>query len=141
MGINKIHPSPIPINHLSSEAETLEACKIYSVKPPPLNADLFEKLLRQTDINEELQVSLVRGWREGFDLGSELPEEDPIVDSRIAENEHSEVLRANIDRELELRRLCGPYKQPVQDIKWFSHAWVSPYFVIPKKTPVGEPQK
>ena len=59
--MNKLHPAPIPINLDSSQADTAEACARYNIKPPHLNADLFEKLLQKTDINENLQESLVKG--------------------------------------------------------------------------------
>ena len=98
----------------------MEACERYNVKSPHLNANLFEDLLSRTDINKELQKSLVRGWREGFDLGSELPEEDHIVRSPIVDDEHLGVLKASIEQELKLRRLCGPFDQPIRDDRWFS---------------------
>ena len=99
----------------------MEACDRYNVKAPHLNADLYENLLSKTDINKELQKSLVRGWREGFDLGSELPEEDHIVGSPVVQSEHREVLKSSIEKELMLRRLCGPFDQPIRDDKWFSN--------------------
>ena len=85
------------IDPRSSQANTMEACDRYNVKAPHLNADLYENLLSKTDINKELQKSLVRGWREGFDLGSELPEEDHIVGSPVVQSEHREVLKASLE--------------------------------------------
>ena len=41
--------------------DTLEACKKYNVKPPSLNADLLETLLKGTTIGYDLQASIVRG--------------------------------------------------------------------------------
>ena len=57
------------------------------------------------------------------------------------ESEHKKALEAAIEKELKLKRLCGPYPEPIRDGKWFNNAWVSPYFVIPKKSPVGCPRK
>ena len=45
----------------SSVEDIYEACQLYSVKPPSLNADLFETLLKKTDLAADLQASLVRG--------------------------------------------------------------------------------
>ena len=65
-GMNILHPKPLSFPEQSSEQDTQEACQTYNVKPPSLNADLFEELLRKTSVPAVLTASLVRAWREGF---------------------------------------------------------------------------
>ena len=111
------------------------------MKPPGLNADLFERLLTKTDMHVDLQASLVRGWREGFALGSELPETDHFSKSSTKSPEQTAALREAMLKERKLGRLHGPISSPYYDDRWFTNCWVSPHFVIPKTTPKGEPQK
>ena len=70
LGMNLLFPQALTFDDRSTVADTLEACSRYGIKPPSLNADRFEDLLKKTEIDEDLQASLVRGWREGFNLGS-----------------------------------------------------------------------
>ena len=132
LGMNKLYPDPLKFHQCSSQEDTEEACRKYKVKPPSLNAALFERLLRETEINAQLQETLVRGWREGLDLGSKLPREDHFVGSPIMNEEKTAILETSLLREKEKGRLKGPFKQPIRDGKWFKEAWVSPYFIIPK---------
>ena len=88
-----------------------------------------------------LRRSLVRGWQEGLDLGSDLPEDDHWVDSPNMNEEQLEVLRTSLRQETDLKRMCGPLKEPHYDGRWFRKSFVSPYFVIPKNTPVNKPQR
>ena len=141
LGMNKLHPTPLRFHEKSSPEDTLKACKQYGVKPPPLNWQIFKALLEVTDMPSALQASLVRGWQEGLDLGSEIPKIDHLVDSPAMEERQLEVLRSNLKKETDKKRLCGPYPTPIRDGVWFTNAWVSPYFVIPKKTPQDHPQR
>ena len=59
--MNERHPVPLSFPEPSSVKDTLEACKKYKVKPPSLNADLLETLLKGTTIGYDLQASIVRG--------------------------------------------------------------------------------
>ena len=140
-GMNKIHPVPLSFHNNSSVEDTKEACRVYGIKPPSLNADLFKTLLKTTDINEELQQSLVRGWREGLDLGADLPNKDQIVEEIALASSQRITLNNSLQSEVEKRRLKGPLKHPIRDGRWFVNAWVSPYFAIPKKVPLGEAKK
>ena len=137
-GMNILHPTPLDFDDRSSLEDTREACKRYGVQPARLNAKLLGVLLRETEINPDLQASLVRGWEEGLDLGSNLPEKDHLVDCPKMTEEQLEVLKKTVQKEVDVKRLCGPFETPVRDGRWFKNAWVSPYFVIPKKTAVGE---
>ena len=140
-GMNSLHPDPIAFHEDSSEKGTLEACAKYNVQPPPLNADLFELLLHKTSINQALQKSLIRGWREGLELGSNIPQIDHLVESQNMEGEQLEVLRKTLKKEIDHKRLVGPLEKPIRDGRWFKNTWVSPYFVIPRKTPSNLPQR
>ena len=68
--MNKMHPTPLRFHEESSAEDTLLACVRYNVKPTTLNWQLFQVLLETTDMPIDLSTSLVRGWREGLDLGS-----------------------------------------------------------------------
>ena len=105
--MNTLHPDPITFHEDSSEKGTLEACAKYNVQPPPLNADLFELLLHKTSINQALQKSLIRGWREGLELGSNIPQIDHLVESQNMEGEQLEVLRKTLKKEIDHKRLVG----------------------------------
>ena len=140
-GMNIQHPMPLTFDDRSSPKDTIEACMRYNVKQPSLNADLLELLLKKSEINVKLQASLVRGWREGLDLGSNLPEMDHLVDCPKMTKEQLEVLTEQIKKEASKKRLGGPFDSPIRDAHWFKKAWVSPFFVIPKKTAVGAPAR
>ena len=140
-GMNIVHPIPLVYDSRSSEEDTLEACKKYNVKPPSLNAELFDSLLKKTYIDENTRDSLVRGWREGFDLGSNLPLENNMVKSPKLDETQKTVLRDGLETEVRLKRMIGPLDKPIKDEKWFKNFYVSPYFVIPKTTPPGMAQK
>ena len=73
-------------------------------------------------------------------LGSELPKEDHFVRSYDKGPEQDAALRKAMMKEKELGRLHGPVSSPYYDGRWFCNSWVSPYFVIPKTTPKGQPQ-
>ena len=137
LGMNKVYPQPLAFDPRSSVNDTNEACKKYKIRESALNTPLFEVLLRKTDINPALQISLVRGWKEGFNLGSKLPDTDHLVERPNMAKEQTNVLRSSIEKEVKLGRLSGPWAKPLQDGRWFKNAWVSPYLVIPKKTPPG----
>ena len=142
LGMNNLDPTPLSFPKDSSVENTLEACKIYKIKPPTLNARLFGDLLKQTDMNPKLQASLVRGWKEGFALGSHLPPINHFVPDR--ENrplEEKTVLQEGLQKEKSLGRLHGPISKPYHDGRWFKNYWVSPYFAIPKHTPKDSKQK
>lgn len=141
LGLNKLHEKPIQFHKLSSPEDTREACEKYNVKLPALNAELLGALLEKTEMLPALQESLVRGWREGLDLGSDLPEDDHWVNSPNMNEEQLEVLSTSLKLETNLKRLCGPLKKPICDGRWFTKSFVSPYFVIPKKTPPNQPQR
>ena len=88
-----------------------------------------------------LQASIVKGWREGFDLGSKLPNEDHFSAAPRIDETQEDVLRAGLEAETKLKRLHGPLDEPITDHRRFSNSWVSPYFVIQKNTPEGKKQK
>ena len=136
-----LYPTPLSFPQNSSNEDTQEACQRFKVKPPDLNANRFEKLLRKTCINTDLQASLVRGWREGFRLGSKLPRVNHFSKSSTKLPEQRTALKEAMEKEKKLGRLHGPVTSPYYDKRWFTNCWVSPHFVIPKKTPTGEPQK
>ena len=54
--------------------------------------------------------------------------------------EQDTALRKAMMKETELGRLHGPISSPYHG-RWFVNTWVSPYFVIPKTTPKGQPKK
>ena len=141
LGMNRLYLEPLRFHPDSSVEDTNEACRIYEVKEPSLNAVLFEELLQETDIEAKLQASLVRGWKEGLDLGSDLPEEDHLVGSPTLNLEKLTILEASLEKEKRKRRLKGPFKNPIRDDRWFKQAWVSPYFVIPKNKLPGVEKK
>ena len=141
LGMNFLFPQAMTFDDRSSVADTLEACSRYGIKPPSLNADRFEELLRKTGIDEDLQASLVRGWREGFSLGSKLQDKSHYSRGPRTDEIKEGVLRAGLSAEVNLGRMHGPLKTPLNDGRWFVNYWVSPYFVIPKHTPEGEKQK
>ena len=60
--MNVLFPQALIFDDRSSVLDTLEACSRYGIKPPSLNADRLEELLKRTEMNEDLQASLVRGW-------------------------------------------------------------------------------
>ena len=72
--MNVLFPQALNFDDRSSVLDTLEAFSRYGIKPPSLNADRLEELLKKTEMNEDLQASVVRGWREGFNLGRMLPD-------------------------------------------------------------------
>ena len=115
VGMNKLHDRPIRFHEHSSPDDTREACEKYDVKLPVLNADLLGALLGKTDMSVPLRDSLVRGWREGLDLGSDLPEVDHLVDSPHMTEVQLEVLRSALKLETNQRRLCGPLTTPIRD--------------------------
>ena len=88
-----------------------------------------------------LRDSLVCGWREVLDLGTDLPEVDHLVDSPSVTEAYLEVLRSTLRLETNLRRLCCPLPTPIRDGRWFTNTWVSPYFEIPDRTPPDHPQR
>ena len=92
-------------------------------------------------INDELQQSLVRGWREGLDLGAELSNEDQFTEEIALTSAQRRTLANILQAELDKRRLKGPLLGPIRDGRWLVNAWVSPYFAIPKKVPPGEKKK
>ena len=97
--MNKLYPKPLAFDPRSSDNDTREACEKYKIKKSNLNADLFEVLLRRTDINPALQSSLVRGWREGLNLGSKLPDTDHLVESSSMAKEQKDILRSSDKKE------------------------------------------
>ena len=122
IGMNKMHPTPLRFHKDSSAEDTLLACKRYNVKPPTLNWQLLQVLLEATEMPIDLRTSLVRGWREGLDLGSTIPDVDHLVDSPTMEEEQLKVLRYSLKEETERRRLCGPLSTPIRDGRWFTNA-------------------
>ena len=117
--MNTLHPSPLEFDSRSSEADTLEAYRIYKVQPLALNADLFSKLLSETNINKAMQDSLVKGWREGFDLGCELPEENHLARPPILDETKENVLREGLMTEVRRGKMVGPLEEPLSDNRWF----------------------
>ena len=89
----------------------------------------------------DLRHSLVRSCREGFGLGNDLPNADHFVRESVLGCEEVKALATELYREKRLKRLHGPVPEPYSDNRWFTDCWVSPYFVIPKKTPKEMPQK
>ena len=140
-GMNILYPDALQFDDRSSVEDTIAACEEYDIKPPSLNADRLEALLQKTEINKELQASIVRGWREGFDIGSKLDDINHFAAAPRVDEIQEEVLRTGLEAETKLKRMHGPLDKPLSDGRWFTNSWVSPYFVIPKHTPEGEPQK
>ena len=140
-GMNYLHPEPLLFHPKSSPDDTREACEKYGVRQPSLNAKLFQELLRKTNIPVALQDSLVRGWKEGLDLGAELPHKDHFVEEPSLTEDQLKVLQVSLNKECEEKKLIGPLAQPIRDGRWFLRAWVSPYFVIPRKQIPGAPLK
>ena len=79
LGMNILDPTPLSFPETSSVEDTQNGCRRYKVRPPSLNASLFRDLLKGTALNPYLQASLVRGWKEGFMLGSHLPPSNHFV--------------------------------------------------------------
>ena len=78
-------------------------------------------------------------WREGFDLGSKLPDEDHFSAApRIDETRRDPTSRIRGRNQFEAIAWTD---EPITNDRWFSNSWVSPYFVIPESTPEGEKQK
>ena len=82
--------------------KTGEASRHYKVKPPSLNADLFEQLLGKTNLSIALQASLVRGWREGFMLSSSLPNKNHFVRTYVRNPDQEQTLRSAMMEEKKL---------------------------------------
>ena len=68
-----------------------------------------------------MQMSLIRGWREGFNLGSELPNEDHLANPPILDETQREVLRKGLEPEVRQGRMIGPLSKPLADGKWFQN--------------------
>ena len=83
---------------------------------------MFETLLRKTTINKKLQGSLVRGWREGLDLGAELPPGDHLVKEPNLNADQLKVLKDSLKKEVDKKRLKGPLAEPVRDGRRFLKA-------------------
>ena len=142
LGMNILDPTPLSFPETSSVEDTQNGCRRYKVRPPSLNASLFRDLLKGTALNPDLQASLVRGWKEGFMLGSHLPPSNHFVPEALNRPlEQTEVLRKGLEKEKKLGRLHGPIMEPYYDNRWFKNHWISPYFAIPKKTLKGLPKK
>ena len=122
LGMNILHPEALQFHPDSSPSDTLNACTKYNIKPPHLNADLFATWLKKTNMNVQLQKDLVRGWREGFILGSNILNENHIVGCPPMDEHQETVLENSIKKESELRRLGGPYKKPIEDGRRFTNA-------------------
>ena len=118
-GMNVVHPEPLSFDSRSTVVDTRAACQTYGVKLPELNSTLFEELLERTTITAEMQKSLVRGWREGFDLGSDLPNEDHLAKPPILDETQQAVLREGLESEVRQGRMIGPLSKPLADGKWF----------------------
>ena len=63
-GMSLLFPQALTFDDRSTIADNLQECSRYGIKPPSLNADRLEELLKKTEKDEDLQDSLVRGWRE-----------------------------------------------------------------------------
>ena len=114
-GMMVLHPKPLRFPESASIADTVEACQRYNVKLPSLNASVFEKLLSKTMIDNEVQASLVKGWRVGFDLGCAIPAENHFVKESIIADDQSEALARALIKERDLDRLHGPIDEPYYD--------------------------
>ena len=114
--MNGKHPEPLTFPAASSRKDTQEACRRYKVKPPTLNADFLETLLKKTQIEPDLQASIIRGWREGFDLGSHLPQQNHFAaDSKFRSEEQNSYLKKGLEKEKAQGRIHGPIKKPYHD--------------------------
>ena len=120
--MNHLYPEPLEFHPCSSPEDTREACREYGINLPLLNADLFEMLLTKKTINAKLQCSLVRGWREGLDLGADLPPEDHLVKEPNLNADQLKVLKDSLNKEVDKKRLKGPLAEPVRDGRWFFKA-------------------
>ena len=100
--MNLLFPQALTFDDRSTVADTLEACSRYGIKPPSLDADRLEELLKKTEIDDDLQASLVRGWREGFNLGSMLPDKSHFSRGQKTDEIKKEVLRAGLSAEVDL---------------------------------------
>ena len=85
-------------------ADTHAACKKYDIKPPSLNANRLEALLSETEINDKLQASILRGWREGLYLGSKLQNENHFLVAPRIDETQEEVLRVGLEAETKMKR-------------------------------------
>ena len=118
-GMNELHPVPLTFPPESSQADTLEACKKYKVNPS-LNADFLEETLKKTTIDPDVQASIIRGWREGFDLGSHLPAENHFAkDAKYRTEAQNNTLMKNLEEEKVAGLMNGPMTEPYVDGRWF----------------------
>ena len=123
-GINAAFPEPIPLDPRASKENTIDACKLYKVKPlkpPSLNADFCRSLLADSDIAQPLQDSLVLGWEAGFDFGSELDDVDHFASPSAIAQDQEEALKAGLLAEVQLGRMVDPLKTSISDGLWFDN--------------------
>ena len=130
--MNRLYPEQLSLYPDSSQEYTNEVCILYYVKELLLNAAIFEKLLQETTVEIQLQASLVRGWNEGLDLESDLPNGNEFVVSPLLNQEKMTIFNESVVNDIKKYRPQGPYTKPVRDSNWFKQAWVLSYFVFPK---------
>ena len=111
----RVHMEDLRFPESASIADTVEACQRYNVKLPSLNASAFEKLLSKTMIDKELQASLVKGWKVGFDLGSAIPAENHFVKETIIGDDQSKALTQALIKERDLGGLHSRIDEPYHD--------------------------
>ena len=94
----------------------------------PVNPDRLEQLLRESHYDEEETEFLCRGFREGFDIGYEGPEDrrDKAANIPIKVGSHAE-LWTKIMKEVKLKRYSGSFNKPP-----YNHYIQSPISLVPK---------
>ena len=118
----------IPEPAISVEYEFIENKDLTSIQTP-VKVDELERLLRETDYDENEIEFLVKGFREGFDIGYEGPTDRCDLSNNIPIKEvgsHDEMW-VKIMKEVKLNRYAGPFDEV--PYKFFMQ---SPIGLVPK---------
>ena len=80
----------------------------------PVNPDALERLLVQANYNRVETQFLVRGFKEGFDLGYDSPTNVRQFSPNLKLNDPGDdvILWNKIMKEVKLGRFAGPYTEP-----------------------------
>ena len=96
----------------------------------PVNADVLEKLLVESDYNAKKTKRIVEGFRRGFDLGYRGPSNVELTSPNLKFTVEDEVdLWNKVMKEVRVKRCAGPY--PIEEPP-FKHFIQSPIGLVPK---------
>ena len=96
----------------------------------PVNADILEELLTVSDYNERKKNKLIKGFRQGFDLGYRGPTKVNQTAPNLKLTVGDELVLWNkVMKEVKAKRYAGPF---LIDRPPFSHYIQSPIGLVPK---------